>query len=274
MRQEAIRRGWQTTQAKSLVRCGAIVSPDVGSAGMVKFISCQRQLLLYCAYVGTSIVALYPFRKGLPMNNRIRQLLDQINTLEEELHTAIEEQESRFRYKIEGRRVTFENAIRDAHRRLKMGVFHWLLTSRPRNFLTIPVIYAMIVPLVLFDLCVTFYQATCFPIFGIAKVCRADYIVVDHQHLAYLNVIEKMHCIYCSYAVGLLGYAAEITARTEQYFCPIKHAHKMLGANPRYERFLGYGEADDYQRKLEEFRAELAKEAEQADRPQNDDAAG
>lgn len=200
------------------------------------------------------------------MNNRIRQILDQITALEGELHTAVEEQESRLRYRIEGRRVTFEKAIRDAHRRLKMGVIQWLLTSRPRNFLTIPVIYAMIVPLALFDLCVTFYQITCFPIYGIARVRRADYIVMDHQHLAYLNAIEKVHCIYCSYAVGLLGYALEITARTEQYFCPIKHARKMLSAHSRYERFLGYGEAEDYYGKLDEFRAELAREADTAGR--------
>lgn len=203
------------------------------------------------------------------MNSRIRQILDQITALEDELHTAIEQQESRLRYRIEGRRVTFENAIRDAHRRLRMGVFQWLLTSRPRNFLTLPVIYSMIVPLALFDLCASVYQAVCFPIYGVAKVRRADYIVMDHQHLAYLNVIEKIHCVYCSYAVGMLGYASEITARTEQYFCPIKHARKVLGTHPRYERFLDYGDADDYQGKLEEFRGELAKEAGQADKPQS-----
>lgn len=204
------------------------------------------------------------------MNSRIRQILDQINALEDELHTAIEERESRLRYRIEGRRVTFENAIREAHLRLRMGVFRWFLTVRPQNFLTMPVIYGMIVPLVLVDLCVSFYQAVCFPVYRVAKVRRADYIVLDHQHLAYLNVIEKMHCVYCSYAVGLLGYASEITARTEQYFCPIKHARKVPGTQLRYERFLNYGEADGYHSKLEEFRAELAREADQAGKPQNE----
>lgn len=194
------------------------------------------------------------------MNNRISQILDQIAALENELHTAVEQQEGRLRYQIEGKCVTFEHAIKEAHLKVKMGVFRWITTVRPQNFLTMPIIYGMIVPLVLFDLVVTLYQAICFPIYRIAKVSRANYIVMDHQHLAYLNIIEKVHCMYCSYAVGLLGYAQEITARTEQYFCPIKHARKILNENLRYKHFLEYGDADNLHQRVEEFRAALAKE--------------
>ena len=194
------------------------------------------------------------------MNNRIHQILDQISALENELHMAIEQEGGRLRYRIEGKRITFEHAIREAHLKARTGIFHWFLTVRPQNYLTAPIIYGMIFPLVLFDLCISFYQMTCFPIYGVARVRRANYIMLDHQHLAYLNIIEKVDCMYCSYAVGLLGYAQEITARTEQYFCPIKHARKMLNANARYEHFLDYGEADNFHDKLEEFRAVLAKE--------------
>ncbi|RQW78495.1 MAG: hypothetical protein EHM79_21465, partial [Geobacter sp.] len=94
--------------------------------------------------------------------------------------------------------------------------------------------------------------------YRVAKVRRADYIVLDRQHLEYLNFIEKFHCTYCAYASGLSGYVAEIVARTEQYFCPIKHARKILGTHSRYARFLDYGEAADYEAKLEEFRVALA----------------
>lgn len=194
------------------------------------------------------------------MNSRIRQILDQITALEDELQKAVEEQQERLRYQIEGKRITFEHTIREAHLKARMGILHWFLTVRPQNYLTAPIIYGMIVPMVLFDLCISFYQLTCFPIYRVAKVRRANYIMLDHQHLAYLNLIEKVDCLYCSYAVGLLGYAQEIAARTEQYFCPIKHARKMLNAHTRYERFLDYGEADNFHDKLEEFRAALAKE--------------
>lgn len=193
------------------------------------------------------------------MQDKLRQIAEQITALENELQAALEQQEAHLRYQIEGRRITFESAVREAHRKVRIGVFRWFRTVRPQNFLTAPVIYGMIVPLALFDLCISFYQLSCFPIYRITRVRRGDYIVFDHQHLAYLNFIEKADCLYCSYGVGLLAYAQEITARTEQYFCPIKHARKVLGAHARYRHFLAYGEEDQYHEKLEAFRGALEK---------------
>jgi hypothetical protein len=197
------------------------------------------------------------------MNEKISELLKQIGILETELGNAIEEQESRIHYKIEGKRVVFEHAIKEAHRKLKpkMNLLIWFFTVRPKNFLTMPVIYGMVLPLALLDLCITIYQFTCFPIYGITRVRRGNYILIDRQYLAYLNFVEKLDCMYCGYGVGMMAYASEILSRTEQYFCPIKHARKMLGAHARYKRFLGYGEADDFHDKLEKFRGELASEA-------------
>ncbi|MBI4938137.1 MAG: hypothetical protein HY846_07970 [Nitrosomonadales bacterium] len=198
------------------------------------------------------------------MQEKIRLILNKITALEDELRRELHEQESRLFYRIEDGRIKFEQAIREAHQQLKVGVFRWFLTVRPQNFLTAPIIYSLIVPLVFFDLCVTFYQVTCFPIYGIPRVRRSDYVVMDHQHLAYLNVIEKIHCLYCSYGNGVIAYAREITARTEQYFCPIRHAQKLLEPHERYARFLDYGEAEDFHARLEEFRKALAEEKERA----------
>ena len=192
-------------------------------------------------------------------NERMRQLLIQMAALEEELRVAVKEQESRMLFQIKGKRIEFELSIRQAHRKLKKGFFHWLVTYRPQNLITGPVIYSMIVPLALVDLCVSLYQATCFPVYRIDKVRRADYIVFDRQQLEYLNFIEKFHCTYCAYGTGLIAYVGEIVARTEQYFCPIKHARRVLGTHSRYAGFLDYGDAVDYEARLEEFRAALAK---------------
>lgn len=194
------------------------------------------------------------------MSDNIRRILNQITVLEDELRASLQEQEGRLRYRIEGRRVEFEHAVKDAHVKLKRGVFRWFLSVRPQNYLTAPVIYGLAVPLALIDLCVSFYQLTCFPIYGIPKARRSDFIIFDHQHLAYLNIIEKFHCLYCSYASGVLAFAREVTARTEQYFCPIKHARKILSAHRRYACFLDYGEAGEFHVRLEEFRAQLAQE--------------
>ncbi len=194
------------------------------------------------------------------MNDRIRHLLDQMSALEEDMRVALHEQETSALFQIKGKRVEFEQSIRQAHLQLKTGFFHWLVTYRPQNLITGPIIYAMIIPLAILDLFVSFYQATCFPIYGIAKVHRADYIVFDRQQLEYLMFVEKFHCTYCAYGSGLIAYVAEIVARTEEYFCPIKHARKTLGMHARYARFLNYGDAADYETRLEEFRIGLGRQ--------------
>lgn len=191
------------------------------------------------------------------MNERIRELLDRMTALEDELRTALHEQEDRLSYQIEGKRIEFERSVREAHLRVKTGFFRWLVQYRPLNLITGPIIYSMILPLMLLDFCVSAYQYTCFPIYRIARVKRSDYFVYDRRHLAYLNVIEKFHCSYCAYANGLLGYATEIVARTELYFCPIKHARKRLGQHGLYRRFISYGDAADYAERLEQYRQSL-----------------
>ena len=191
------------------------------------------------------------------MNDRVRHLLAQMAALEEDLRLALHEQEDGVLFQIKGKRVEFEESIRQAHIRLKTGFFRWLVAFRPQNLVTGPIIYAMIVPLAILDLLVSFYQATCFPIYGVAKVSRTNYFVYDRRHLEYLNFIEKFHCTYCAYGNGLIAYAAEILARTEEYFCPIKHARKILGTHARYARFLEYGDAVDYEARLEAFRVGL-----------------
>ena len=191
------------------------------------------------------------------MYDKIRELLDQITKLEDELRIALRAQPSTIFFQINGKRIEFEQSIKESHKRLKTNFFRWLITNRPQNLLTGPIIYSMIIPLVVTDLFVSFYQAICFPVYGIKKVRRGDYIIFDRQHLSYLNFVEKFHCSYCAYGSGMIAYVSEIIARTEQYFCPIKHARKILGTHRRYVRFLDYGDAEDYEGKLESYRQRL-----------------
>jgi len=191
------------------------------------------------------------------MNDRIRHLMEQIESLETELNKALQEQQVHLSFKIKGKRIEFEQSIKDAHKKLKVGFIKWL-GNRPINLITAPIIYGMIVPMALLDLCLWLYQATCFPIYKIKKVNRSDYMIFDRHHLSFLNFIEKFHCHYCAYGNGLVAYATEILARTEQYFCPIKHARKMIGTHERYKKFIAYGDANDYQIRLEQFRKDLS----------------
>lgn len=194
------------------------------------------------------------------MDVRIKQLIDQIKLLEDELSEELHRQEDQLLFQLKGKKVEFEQSIKQAHRKFKTNVWQWLFGLHPINLVTAPIIYSMIVPLVISDLFVSFYQATCFPVYKISKVRRSDFIVFDRHQLAYLNIFEKLHCAYCAYANGLNAYIQEILARTEQYFCPIKHAHKVLGTHKRYRKFMAYGDAENYQDRLETLRSDLAKE--------------
>jgi hypothetical protein len=50
-------------------------------------------------------------------------------------------------------------------------------------------------------------------------------------------------CVYCGYANGVIAYARKIASRTEQYWCPIKHALRIRDPHVRYAQFLEYGDA-------------------------------
>ena len=67
---------------------------------------------------------------------------------------------------------------------------------------------------------------------------------------AYLNGIEQLNCTFCSYANGLIAYVREVAARTEQYWCPIKHARVVSAPHQRYRVFLDYGDAHGYRKEL------------------------
>jgi hypothetical protein len=199
------------------------------------------------------------------MNDRIRHLVVQLEDAEKELEKALQEHKVHLNFSIKGKRIEFEHSVKAAHKQVKIGLVKWL-GNRPINLLTAPMIYGMVGPLLLLDICICFYQAICFPIYKIPKVKRDNYIIFDRHHLSYLNIVEKSHCVYCTYGNGLLAYATEIIARTEQYFCPIKHARKMMGRHARYANFVEYGDAEDYQTKLEKFRTDLATELKNKDK--------
>ncbi len=192
------------------------------------------------------------------MNGRIDQLLQQIRQLEEELRAELNQRSQVIGFTIRGRKVEFERSIKQAHKQFKISLWRWL-GIRPINLITMPIIYSMIVPLIAIDLIVSFYQYSCFPIYRIKLVRRRDYIVFDRHQLRYLNLFERWHCVYCSYGNGVVAYIREILARTEQYFCPIKHARKVLGTHERYQYFLEYADAERYHQRLQQYRDRLAR---------------
>ncbi len=187
------------------------------------------------------------------MNPKIIALLEQIDHLEGKLEDEFEK--SRIELKVAGENgpVVFKPATLRQHLELKTGLLDYLLGLPFLFLLTVPVIYSMVVPIVLLDLAVMLYQAICFPIFGIERVRRRDYMVLDRRHLVYLNGLEKFNCLYCSYANGMIGFIREVTARTEKVWCPIKHAQRVHYAHSYYAKFSDYGDATAHRDWLDGF---------------------
>lgn len=191
------------------------------------------------------------------MNKELNELLAEIARLQDEVEKRWEGMRQKFNYTIEGHKVRFEAEIKRLHARYKIRLLEYMITARPISIITAPVIYSMVVPIALMDLSITIYQHICFRAYGIPRVKRKDYILIDRHQLNYLNIIEKFNCIYCGYGNGFVAYAQEIIARTEQYWCPIKHAQRVLGRHERYANFVDYGDAENYMKRLTALRNEL-----------------
>ena len=194
------------------------------------------------------------------MSDAISELVAKIRELEGQLEVELAARRVDLNYRIEEERVIFEEDVARLHRKLRTTLRSYIKSSGLLAALTVPFIYAVIIPFVLLDVFVATYQAVCFPVYGIPKVRRRDYIIFDRQHLGYLNYIEKLNCAYCSYGNGLIAYVSEIVSRTEQYWCPIKHSRRIAGAHRRYSNFVDYGDAGAYQQQLEGLRQNLQHE--------------
>lgn len=188
------------------------------------------------------------------MASTIDQLVEQIRSLQGELEVELAIRRANLNYTLHSGRIRFEQEILRAHKALRVNLARYVFNADVMHVVTAPVIYSLIVPFVLLDIFVTVYQAVCFPVYGIEKVKRSDYLIFDRYHLAYLNLLEKINCAYCSYGNGLLAYAREIAGRTEQYWCPIKHARRAIAAHEGYDRFAEFGDAGAFRERTEEAR--------------------
>lgn len=189
--------------------------------------------------------------------SRLQELLEEIKKLENELAVELQKKEEEFFYKIKGKKVYFEQATRQYHKSLVIGLRTYLRNAALPNILSAPIIWLCLAPALFLDLVVTLYHLTCFPIYGIPKVRRSDYLAIDRQALTYLNALEKLNCVYCGYFNGLIAYVQEIAARTEQYWCPIKHARRIRTLHSRYGKFIEYGDAATYRQAIEKIRCDF-----------------
>ncbi|MDF1644455.1 MAG: hypothetical protein P1U80_09745 [Pseudomonadales bacterium] len=191
------------------------------------------------------------------MSDPLQNILDKLKQLEIELHDEIDKKRERFLYKIEDKKIHFEEEVKRLHKAQAQSLFRYIADAKLVHIVTAPIIWLILIPTIMLDIFVSLYQAICFPIYGIPKVRRSEYVVIDRQYLAYLNAIEKMNCIYCGYFNGLIAYVREVAARTEKYWCPIKHARSIKGAHDHYGYFVDYGDAKAYKEGFSTLRREF-----------------
>lgn len=182
------------------------------------------------------------------MDDKAASILERIRALEVELEAEISRKRVGLRYGLERGRVLFEEEVLRRHREMRTHVLTYVARAHPLIVLTAPIIYGLIIPIVLLDICVSIYQWICFPAYGIAKVRRGDYLSFDRNHLAYLNIIEKVNCAYCSYANGVFAYVGEVAGCTERYWCPIKHAKRLAATHQHYREFAEFGDPEGFRK--------------------------
>lgn len=184
------------------------------------------------------------------MKDTIREILAKIESLNTELREEYERLAEKYGFSLEKKRIIFLEEFRRRNKSFKFPTWKYAIPTNLRHFLSIPFIYGMIVPAVILDIFITIYQYGAFTLYRIPYVKRADFFIYERRFLDYLNLIQKINCLYCSYMNGLFSYAVEIGARTERYWCPIKAAHKPKFSHGWYRDFADYGSPEQWNEKF------------------------
>jgi hypothetical protein len=125
---------------------------------------------------------------------------------------------------------------------------------------SMPFIYGLIPSLLLLHVFLEIYHQVSFRLYHLPLVNRSSYIRIDRHKLSYLTPIQKLNCLYCSYANGLLRYAAQIAAETEKYWCGIKHKPSPEYIEPEHHaEFTEYANKKQYEQKYPRHTPEISK---------------
>jgi len=123
-----------------------------------------------------------------------------------------------------------------------------------RYVFSAPFIYGMFVPAIIWHISIEIYHQVCFRLYGIPRVNYKKYFIFDRQLLSWLNPLEKINCIYCSYVNNLIRYSVEIGGRTERYWCPIKYYRRVTNTHSQYPKFVKTDDPVKLRHQWEELR--------------------
>ncbi len=184
------------------------------------------------------------------MDSKIKDILKKIDALNETLGKEYEKLAKKYGFSFSQKGIIFAEEFRKRNKALRIPAWKYAVPKNILHVVSMPFIYMMIIPAVILDIFITVYQQVAFSLYDIPKVHRDEHIIYDRRLLDYLNVIQKINCLYCSYVNGLFSYSLEISARTERYWCPIKAANKLKFPHNWYDDFADYGNQKEWQEKF------------------------
>lgn len=187
------------------------------------------------------------------MRDTIREILAKIEALNNDLREEYDRLSEKYGFYFQQKKIIFLDLFREKNKIKKIPLYQYIIPKNWRHvryILSMPFIYGMFFPVLFLDICVTVYQYIAFPLYSIPLVKRSDCIIFDRRFLDYLNLLEKINCLYCSYMNGVFAYAVEIGARTERFWCPLKSAHKPRFTHGWYKDFADYGDGDEWHEKM------------------------
>lgn len=193
------------------------------------------------------------------MRSRINKILEEIEQKKQELKQEYLNLMEKYSFTFVKWKIVFTREAREANRKKRISIFESIFSARVREVLSIPFIYSMIIPALFLDLFLLIYQNTAIRLYKIPLVKRSDYITFDRKELDYLNWIQKINCLYCSYVNWLFSYAVEVWWRTEKYWCPIKNAKKMKVSHDWQRYFADYWDPEWFRecfQSIEEYNKE------------------
>lgn len=199
-----------------------------------------------------------------------KELIDKLMEIQSVLHNGGELGRKRLEELGEEAMTAFDTAIkkidlkinireeidkrRDFLKKWKLGFFKSVFPPNVKYMLAAPFIYGMIVPALILHITAEIYQQVAFRFYGIPRVRAREFFFIDRALLPYLNILEKINCVYCSYVNNLLQFAVEIAGRTERFWCPIKYANRMKRTHSQYELFVDFMDAENFRDKWEKLR--------------------
>ncbi|MBD3330449.1 hypothetical protein GF354_02865 [Candidatus Peregrinibacteria bacterium] len=195
------------------------------------------------------------FKKTLSEKKNLN--LKKVETFKESISSELDKELTRVKNK--------KNLLKEAKKqklelkKYKTDFLSYISSIKLRYIISIPFIGSMIIPAIIMHIFAEIYHRTCFPLYGIPKLKARDYFIFDRQHLSYLNWLEKLFCIYCSYFNNLIAYVRDMAALTELYWCPIKHAKRINKRHNQYYKFVDYINAEEYRKNKKKLRKEAKK---------------